>query len=328
MAEKKKFDKVFPLLKKEDIEVRVVSINDKETELLLHKNARVDMEMLDTYVGPMNWQRHHVEIKGAMHCIISIYDEDKKVWIEKDDAGTPGSLEPAKTEASDSFKRAATNWGIGRELYTAPRIVIPTEALSVARSASGVLYCTTNFDVRSYLVENNKIVALAIGNKDTRKLLFVYDCRTNKETVKEEKEAKKEKPRAKQAVKEESVVTVAPEEAHESTASESAGPVQADSMITAPENGQCTLIIPEQPKVAPSSPTPASTVDEAMNVKVDVGEAAREGKTLGDIYQGRPQRLFWVFNKTESEIVKNAVLLIVKNDESLTNLFISRGINV
>lgn len=327
-------ERLFPLLNAEDIEVRVYRMDEQETELLLHKNARIDMEMLDTYVGPMNWQRHHIETKGALHCIISIYDESKGIWIEKDDAGSPGTLEPAKAEASDSFKRAATNWGIGRELYTAPEIIIPTEKLKTSRSTStGALYCTNNFEVLQYVVEDNKIAALAIVDADTREQLFILDNR--KKTKKPNSSKTDDKPTA---VKNDSTEqnqsktigsenTVKAKDTQETAASPNAH-FSSSTLIAAPENGQCTLIMPEQPKKSSLPLVPASTVDEAMNIKIDVGEAGREGKTIGDFYRSRPNRLFWVYDKTQSEIVKNGISLVVKSDESLMDFFISRGVFV
>ena len=86
--------------------------------------------------------------------------------------------------------------------------------------------------------------------------------------------------------------------------------------------------MPEQPKKSSLPLVPASTVDEAMNIKIDVGEAGREGKTIGDFYRSRPNRLFWVYDKTQSEIVKNGISLVVKSDESLMDFFISRGVFV
>lgn len=88
--------------------------------LLLYKNSRVDMAILDELVGPMNWQRDHKELKGVIYCGVAIKNENE--WIWKWDAGVESNTEPQKGEASDSFKRACVNWGIGRELYTSPFI--------------------------------------------------------------------------------------------------------------------------------------------------------------------------------------------------------------
>lgn len=112
-------------LKAEEIEVRVGSKTKTDNKmLLLYKNARVDMALLDETVGAMNWQRFHEMIGGNLFCKISIYDNEKKEWISKEDVGVESYSEKEKGQASDSFKRAGFNWGIGRELYTAPTIFV------------------------------------------------------------------------------------------------------------------------------------------------------------------------------------------------------------
>lgn len=113
-------------LKPSEIEIRVQQVNDSGTgcSLLLYKNARADMEILDETFGPGGWQRHHEMINNNLYCTISIWDDEKKEWIKKQDVGTEGNYEKEKSQATDSFKRAAVNVGIGRELYSAPFIWI------------------------------------------------------------------------------------------------------------------------------------------------------------------------------------------------------------
>lgn len=110
------------LLTADEVECRVATVKKDNSgcSLLLYKDARVDMRILDETFGPMNWQRHHG--RDNANCIISVWDDDKKQWIEKEDTGTESNTEAAKGLASDSFKRAGFNWGIGRELYDAPFI--------------------------------------------------------------------------------------------------------------------------------------------------------------------------------------------------------------
>ena len=117
----------FRLLRADEIDARVGSANDKGITLLLYKDARCDQNILDETVGPMNWQRHHS--RENANCTVSIWDDVKKQWIEKEDTGTESKTESEKGLASDSFKRACFNWGIGRELYTAPLIWIPASQL-------------------------------------------------------------------------------------------------------------------------------------------------------------------------------------------------------
>ena len=115
----------FRPLRADEIEVRVGAVYSKGMTMLLYKNARVDMQILDETVGSMNWQRDHKEIKGNLYCGIGIWDENKDEWVWKWDCGTESFTEKEKGESSDSFKRAGFNVGIGRCLYTAPFIWLP-----------------------------------------------------------------------------------------------------------------------------------------------------------------------------------------------------------
>lgn len=113
------------LLKPDEISCRVQKITKTGgAVILLYKDARVDMNILDETYGPTNWQRHHHDIDGNLYCTISIWDEDKAQWVSKQDVGVESFTEATKGEASDSFKRAGFNWGIGRELYTGPFIFV------------------------------------------------------------------------------------------------------------------------------------------------------------------------------------------------------------
>lgn len=122
--------KEIPLLKANDIECRVQQVKqtyDKksvEAVLLLYKDARCDMRYLDMLYGVTGWQRKHTLIGDRLYCTVAIWDSEKSMWIEKEDVGTESNTEKEKGQASDAFKRACFNIGIGRELYTAPLIKI------------------------------------------------------------------------------------------------------------------------------------------------------------------------------------------------------------
>ena len=122
-----------PLLTKDDVECRVATVNKNKTgaSLLLYKNARVDMRILDEVFGAMNWRRSHEVINNNLFCNIDIWDNDKKEWVRKQDVGVESYTEKEKGEASDSFKRSGFNWGIGRELYTAPFIWVTLTATDI-----------------------------------------------------------------------------------------------------------------------------------------------------------------------------------------------------
>lgn len=107
----------------DQIDFRVQSINKGGyATILAYKDARVDQQRLDDAVGPLNWKREHTN--GNHNCIVSIWCADKGQWVSKEDTGTESNTERQKGLASDSFKRACFNWGIGRELYDYPLIQV------------------------------------------------------------------------------------------------------------------------------------------------------------------------------------------------------------
>lgn len=118
---------IFRTLNADEIEVRVQQVTNttkKKAILLLYKNARVDMDLLDEQFGCLGWQREHTFKEGKNYCKVSVYDATKQMWVSKEDVGVESNTEETKGEASDSFKRACVNLGIGRELYSAPSILI------------------------------------------------------------------------------------------------------------------------------------------------------------------------------------------------------------
>ena len=156
----------FRALTEDEIEVRVAQVKENGCQLLLYKDARCDMNILDEVVGPYNWQRIHS--RDNANCTVSIWDEDKKQWISKEDTGTESFTEKEKGLASDSFKRACFNLGIGRELYTAPFIWIPAKNCNIKPKGNGF---TTydRFRVEKILTVDGKIKGLSIVN-DTMKV--------------------------------------------------------------------------------------------------------------------------------------------------------------
>lgn len=104
-------------LRADEIEVRAAQCKANAkgevfASLLLYKDARCDQRLLDETFGPMNWQREHHIIDGNLYCTVSIWDENKKTWVSKQDVGVKSNTEEEKGQASDSFKRACFNWGV------------------------------------------------------------------------------------------------------------------------------------------------------------------------------------------------------------------------
>lgn len=168
--------KQFRALTAGDIECRVSTVSDKGCSLLLYKDARCDMKILDETVGPENWKRSHELINGNLFCNVSIWDEGKKEWVTKQDVGTESYTEKEKGQASDAFKRACFNWGIGRELYTAPFIWIKSGDVTLAQK-NGKSTTYDKFSVEQIIVENGEIKALSIRNDSLHKRVFLFDNR-------------------------------------------------------------------------------------------------------------------------------------------------------
>lgn len=120
----------FRLLRADEIECRISQISDKGLTLLLYKTARTDANLLDEIVGFDRWQNDYKVIDGVLYGGIGIKLDDGE-WIWKWDAGTESNTEAEKGRASDSFKRGGFKIGIGRELYSAPRIWIPADKCNI-----------------------------------------------------------------------------------------------------------------------------------------------------------------------------------------------------
>ena len=152
------------VLDADEIECRVGTIGKNGLSLLLYKDARVDQKILDECFSPCGWRRSHQEIGGNLYCTVEVWDKEKQQWIAKQDVGTESYTEKEKGQASDSFKRACVNWGIGRELYSAPFIWIPLEKAAI--SYDGKRYVTLeHFRVTEIgYDENREINRLEICN--------------------------------------------------------------------------------------------------------------------------------------------------------------------
>lgn len=174
------------LLKADEIECRIATINEKGLSLLLYKDARVDQRILDETFGIFGWKRSHQCIDGNLYCTVEIYDKDSGEWISKQDVGTMSYSEKEKGQASDSFKRDCFNWGIGRELYSAPFIWIPAGTAAIqskesdSRNKEKKYYCYDRFSVSSIEYNGDReISSLVIVNEKGQ---AVYAMK-NKDTV-------------------------------------------------------------------------------------------------------------------------------------------------
>lgn len=170
----------FRALRADEIDCRIQSLSENKNGVgavvLLYKDARVDMNILDETVGAMNWKRSHELIGDRLYCTISIRDKNNE-WVSKQDVGTESNTEKEKGQASDSFKRAGFNWGIGRELYSTPFIYIKLRDDEVFKDTNGKLKTYSKFKVSDIKYDENKnIILLVIGDNDDER--FVYGRKT------------------------------------------------------------------------------------------------------------------------------------------------------
>lgn len=152
-------------LRADEVEVRVATVNEKGCTLLLYKDARCDMNILDETFGSMNWKKSYQMIGNQLFCTIDIWDREKQQWISKQDVGVESYTEPEKGRASDAQKRAAFAVGIGRELYTAPFIWVSADKIDVLKRNDGKYQVNSKFKVTEMTVEDKRITSLVIAAK-------------------------------------------------------------------------------------------------------------------------------------------------------------------
>ena len=166
---------MFRTLRADEIDCRIAQIKETQSgkglSLLLYKDARCDQNILDEVVGPFKWKREHT--RDNRNCIVSIWSDELGQWVSKEDTGTESNTEREKGLASDSFKRACFNWGIGRELYTAPFIWI-TEKDCRIKENRGKLVCYDRFTVKGIGYTDGVITGLEIKNQATGKVCYKW----------------------------------------------------------------------------------------------------------------------------------------------------------
>lgn len=164
----------FRTLHADEIECRVGAVTDgKGCSLLMYKNARVDMTLLDEVVGPENWKRSHELINGSLFCTVAVRS-DKGEWVTKQDVGTESYTEKEKGQASDAFKRACVNWGIGRELYTCPFVWINLKEDEWKSGYNGKRQPKPRFVVSSIEYDNQRKVSFIEIKDDKGVVRYVW----------------------------------------------------------------------------------------------------------------------------------------------------------
>ena len=120
-----------------DVEWRITKVHQRSGLAVPYITSRAIQNRLDNVVGSFCWRTRYIPWHqyvpkpsrgenpeqadrtpiASQLCGLSIYDEDKHEWIEKIDGAENTDFESIKGGISDSFKRAAVLWGIGRYLY-------------------------------------------------------------------------------------------------------------------------------------------------------------------------------------------------------------------
>ena len=164
----------FRTLKADEIECRVGAVSDgKGVTLLMYKNARVDMQLLDEVVGAENWKRSHEVVNGNLFCTVSIRTDNGE-WVSKQDVGTESFTDKEKGQASDAFKRACFNWGIGRELYTYPFVWVSLSADEWRTGHNGKQQPKTRFSVEAIEYDEMRRVSYLSVKDDKGKVRYTY----------------------------------------------------------------------------------------------------------------------------------------------------------
>jgi hypothetical protein len=132
----------------DEIEWRIQDCGEKASgevwaRLIPYIDARAVMDRLDRCIGPHRWTDSYKEIEGGFICSLSIYTQNG--WITKEDASDKSDIEPIKGGISGALKRAATKWGIGRDLYSLEPVFANTSAdkkpgYKYAKTKSGKIF--------------------------------------------------------------------------------------------------------------------------------------------------------------------------------------------
>ena len=164
------------LMRPEDIEIRPAMVKDGKATLLLYQNSRTAMDALDRNFGEFGWKIEYKAVGEQIYGCLSIKDPETGEWVCKEDTGSESNIEAQKGQSSDILKRCAVRFGYGRELYTAPRIVIEDDK-----------YGNTGYKVsRIEYNENREIVVLEIVNRFNKPVFDWKDDRyvnTPKQTI-------------------------------------------------------------------------------------------------------------------------------------------------
>ena len=160
------------LLKPDDIEIRLATVKNGVAKMLLFQDSRCAVRALDQQFGSFGWQMDYKVVGDQIYGTLSIYDEEKQMWISKSDTGDKSNISEDKGQSSDILKRCIVRWGFATELYTSPKIEIPDDG-----------YNNTGYRVSEIDYIGRKISHLVIVNKFGKEA-FRWDLNADNNTSK------------------------------------------------------------------------------------------------------------------------------------------------
>lgn len=155
------------LLKADEIECRVgQQTKDKSKySVLLYKTSRTDMAILDEMYGPNGWMNEYHMVGNSLFCRIGVLVNS--MWVFKESNGSESNIEAEKGQASDAFKRAGFMWGIGRELYSAPKIWLDSSINQYDLTVSEIGY-NDKREINRLVIKSKGTVVYEMGKPQTK----------------------------------------------------------------------------------------------------------------------------------------------------------------
>lgn len=119
----KVFERLAELFEPKEVKWKSQTVKGNRALAVAYVDARVIQDRLDDVLGPGNWQDEYEQLSdGAVLCKLSVRVDGE--WIRKMDVGGPSEQpdggDRTKAAFSDSLKRAAVKFGVGRYLYRLP----------------------------------------------------------------------------------------------------------------------------------------------------------------------------------------------------------------